>query len=249
MSSATPHFYQRRAGSRPPQPVGIDLPPDWKQVFFPTFEKIKAMTPEERARPLWEEDERRYKQESDRLAGFLAQLRGGRPYKSPGEVESEPPPRRPVPHDGWTVERQRCFIDTLAQTGIVTEAAKAAGMSARSAYRLRARAGSEAFADAWHHAVTLAGERLVQVAFARAIEGAESITKVDGEEVRRTRTPSDRMLCFLLTHLQADRFGALAHSQDLSRPLARYAADSLPRLSRQLEDTDDDPLTDAPTGE
>lgn len=59
----------------------------------------------------------------------------------------------PVPvrarRDGWTAERQRMFIATLADTGCVGRAALAAGMSRESAYRLRRRKGAESFTAAW----------------------------------------------------------------------------------------------------
>jgi hypothetical protein len=55
--------------------------------------------------------------------------------------------------DGWNPERQLRFLDTLASTGSVTRAARAAGMSRESAYRLRARADSALFAAAWDKAL------------------------------------------------------------------------------------------------
>ena len=68
-------------------------------------------------------------------------------------------PRRPTPafntvpvrgrKDGWTVERQREFIRLLHVRPNIGEAAKAVGMSRRSAYRLRERPGAESFAAAW----------------------------------------------------------------------------------------------------
>ena len=48
---------------------------------------------------------------------------------------------------GWSVERQRVFLHHLAETGSVHLACSAARLSARSAYRLRAR--SPAFAAAF----------------------------------------------------------------------------------------------------
>jgi hypothetical protein len=48
---------------------------------------------------------------------------------------------------GWSAERQRTFIETLAETGSVHVAAKSAGLSARSAYAVRVR--SRPFAAAW----------------------------------------------------------------------------------------------------
>ncbi|MES2444125.1 MAG: hypothetical protein V4574_14955 [Pseudomonadota bacterium] len=47
-------------------------------------------------------------------------------------------PRR-VQAGGWSPERQRCFIAALARTGVVRAAAASVGMSASSAYQLRAR--------------------------------------------------------------------------------------------------------------
>lgn len=68
-------------------------------------------------------------------------------------------PRRPIPaftpvpvrarKDGWTVERQREFIRLLHVRPDIGKAAKAVGMSRRSAYRLRERPGAESFAAAW----------------------------------------------------------------------------------------------------
>lgn len=40
---------------------------------------------------------------------------------------------------GWTPDRQRCFIATLARTGVVSAAARSVGMTPRSAYQLRDR--------------------------------------------------------------------------------------------------------------
>lgn len=59
----------------------------------------------------------------------------------------------PVPvrarKDGWTPERQREFIRLLHVRADIGKAAKAVGMSRRSAYRLRERPGAESFAAAW----------------------------------------------------------------------------------------------------
>ena len=74
-------------------------------------------------------------------------------------------PRRPIPDftpvpvrarkDGWTAERQREFIRVLHVEPNIGEAAKAVGMSRRSAYRLRERPGAESFAAAWDSAFAL----------------------------------------------------------------------------------------------
>src|SRR5688572_6632117 len=67
------------------------------------------------------------------------------------------PPFYPVPtrtrRDGWTVQRQADFLGMLAETGSVMGACEAVGMSRKSAYQLRARAGAESFAAAWDAAL------------------------------------------------------------------------------------------------
>jgi hypothetical protein len=62
--------------------------------------------------------------------------------------------RRPkVRRDGWTAERQLRFLDALGRTRSVTRAARAAGMSRESAYRLRRRREAALFAAAWDQAL------------------------------------------------------------------------------------------------
>ena len=58
------------------------------------------------------------------------------PRPSTTEQTLDPVPVRPR-HDGWTPERQYGFIDALAQSGCVAEAARSVGMSVEDAYRLR----------------------------------------------------------------------------------------------------------------
>jgi hypothetical protein len=57
-------------------------------------------------------------------------------------------PRKPR-SDGWTPERQLRFLDALAGSRNVAEAAGCAGMSRESAYRLRNRPGGALFGLLW----------------------------------------------------------------------------------------------------
>lgn len=70
---------------------------------------------------------------------------------------SRTPAFAPVPvrarKDGWTPERQDRFIAALHATRSVGAAARAAGMTRASAYRLRDRPGAGSFAAAWGAAV------------------------------------------------------------------------------------------------
>ena len=56
---------------------------------------------------------------------------------------------------GWVPERQRAFIEILAQSGTVAFAARAVGMSRRSAYKLLERPGAESFAAAFDVALEM----------------------------------------------------------------------------------------------
>src|SRR5687768_2822817 len=95
--------------------------------------------------------------------------------------------------DGWTEERQRTFIDALVQTGCVGRAARAAGMSRESAYRLRRRKGAEGFAAAWAWAAALhprgtsspalVWHRLVKKAGGRGSVRIEDATPADRERL------------------------------------------------------------------
>jgi hypothetical protein len=61
--------------------------------------------------------------------------------------------------DGWTARRQRFFILGLARGFPVGKAAAILGMTRKTAYELRARAGAEGFAEAWRAALEWARER------------------------------------------------------------------------------------------
>lgn len=107
---------------------------------------------------------------------------------------------------GWSADRQRLFIETLAETGSVHVSAKSAGLSARSSYGLRVR--SAPFAAAWDAAQQLAVGRLSALAFDRAIHGRIEQIYHDGELVGERRVPSERLLMWLLARLDPKRFAA-----------------------------------------
>jgi hypothetical protein len=107
---------------------------------------------------------------------------------------------------GWSAERQRLFLCNLAETGSVHLACASARLSARSAYRLRAR--SPAFAAAFDTAQQLAVGRLSALAFDRAIHGRVEQVWQHGELVAEKRLPSDRLLIWLLARLDPRRFAA-----------------------------------------
>jgi hypothetical protein len=87
---------------------------------------------------------------------------------------------------------------------------EAADVTPRSAYRLRAHPDAASFVAAWDRALLVATGRLAAVAFNRAINGTVREVWKDGELVGQVRTPSDKLLMFLLARLDARRFGAFA---------------------------------------
>jgi len=124
------------------------------------------------------------------------------PAPASGVVPFKPEPSRRV--GGWSAPRQRMYIETLAETGSVHLSARAAGLSARSAYALRVR--SPAFSAAWDTAQQLAVGRLSALAFDRAIHGRVDQIYREGELVGERRVPSERLLMWLLSRLDPRRF-------------------------------------------
>ena len=68
-------------------------------------------------------------------------------------------PRQRFRRDGWTPARQLRFLDALTCTRSVTRAARAAGMSRESAYRLRKRDPDGLFAAAWDRVLATSAPR------------------------------------------------------------------------------------------
>ena len=151
------------------------------------------------------------------------------------------PVRRRQRFDGWTPEKQRRFIEGLADTGLVGFAAKTVGMTREGAYRLRRAPGNEAFARAWDAARHHAGSLLEGVAFERAIEGTEhNIFDEYGAVVCTKRVYSTPLLTFLLKHLKPERYGLEALAKPPAPPVAVEAVlrELEPRLPEAMLDAD-----------
>jgi hypothetical protein len=137
---------------------------------------------------------------------------------------------------GWSADRQRLFLVNLAETGSVHLASAAARLTARSAYRLRAR--SPAFAAAWDTADQLAVGRLSALAFDRAINGRTEQVWHEGNLVAEKRAPSDKLLMWLLARLDPRRFAAPWElRKDGSADPQAEARESFPALLDALSDT------------
>lgn len=146
--------------------------------------------------------------------------------------------------DGWTAERQRAFIRALAETGCVSQAAAEVGLTPRSAFRLAARPDAQSFARAWSWAQTLATNRLTALAFEYAVHGMSETVWKDGKCVYERRRPSERLLIYLLNHLDPTRFGKAAFSKDWKiRDFREVGAEAVPQLLEELTDV---PLDQCP---
>ena len=92
--------------------------------------------------------------------------------------------------------RRRVFLTALAQHGIVTRAATAAGLSRAAVYEQRTK--SESFAEDWQNALETAADTLEEEARRRGVDGWEEPVYQGGQIVGTVRKYSDRLLERLL---------------------------------------------------
>ncbi len=127
------------------------------------------------------------------------------------EVRPALPDFTPVPrkyrHDGWTPERQRAFIEALADTGCVTRAAGMVNMAQRNCYYLRRQPGAEGFRRAWDAALDFGVDRLKDIAFERAIEGELIPYFQNGKLIGFRRKYNNALLMFCIRHYGQDASG------------------------------------------
>lgn len=105
---------------------------------------------------------------------------------------------------------QRAFLAALAETGIVTYAAKAAKVDAATAYSLRQV--DEGFAEKWRLAREGAADRMEKEALRRAVQGVDEPvfgsggTGMGTVEVGSIRRYSDTLLIFMLKGIRPDKY-------------------------------------------
>lgn len=101
---------------------------------------------------------------------------------------------------GWDAGRQRAFIALLARLPSVGKAARAVGMSRRSAYKLLDKPGAEQFAKAWDMALEFGMDRLRTSSIARSLDGGDFVPVMrKGRMVRVEYRRNDRLAAALLT--------------------------------------------------
>lgn len=160
----------------------------------------------------------------------------------------------PVPmqrrrRNGWTPERQVLFIESLATCGSVTMAARSVRMSARSAYALLDKDGSDSFAQAWDQALMMGIDEVRAAVMERAIKGGWVPVTRNGRVVGRRFRYFDRLACSLLSGRAMDVNRLIEHrarrreskqfwkEQDRLRDEARRAeAEARERLQRETEE-------------
>lgn len=105
---------------------------------------------------------------------------------------------------------QKAFLAALAETGIVTRAAEAAGVETSTVYSLREV--DAAFAESWRLARESAADRMEQEALRRALEGVEEPVFGSGGtgfgtvEVGSIRRYSDTLLIFMLKGIRPEKY-------------------------------------------
>lgn len=133
--------------------------------------------------------------------------------------------------DGWSPDKQRAFIEALADCGSVVTAALHVDMSESSAYRLRRSPGAEAFDRAWSAAIDAASKKLLDAAFERALVGTdEPVFDRDGRRIGRRLRQSDRLLMFLLRAYGPDCFRNVAARRIDPAPTVPPVAEALVHL-------------------
>lgn len=111
----------------------------------------------------------------------------------------------PVPlryrEDGLTPDKQREYVEALADCGIARQAAARVGVSEQAVNRVRRRPDARAFDRACAAALRIGSRRLVSVAFERAIEGVIKRHVYRGEVVSEERVYDNRLLMALVGKL------------------------------------------------
>lgn len=142
---------------------------------------------------------------------------------------------RAVRKDGWTVERRRLFMETLAATCNVSEAARVAGKNLSSAYYQKRR--DPGFARQWAQALNIGYSELEALLLRQSLFGTEEEEVVlDAEGMVKSRKvkrghPNAVGVRLLAQHQREAALGRAAEEAD--RP---DGEDAVERLRAALEE-------------
>lgn len=137
-----------------------------------------------------------------------------------------PVPRRRARRRGWSEGRQRAFIFALSRCGSVARAARAVGMSRRSAYLLLDAEGADDFARAWDEAIDQGVGRVRADALQRALGGVFVPVFRRGKIVRVEHRQSDALAIALLNGQDKIIDDYRRHSMQRRRKLKQDFAES-----------------------
>ncbi len=98
------------------------------------------------------------------------------------------PPPGATRHEGWTPDKQRCFLEALSEGHNVIRSCAIVGLSKQSAYALRNSPRGQSFALGWDAAVLKARDALADDLMDRAFNGVrDTVTRDDGSIITRHR--------------------------------------------------------------
>lgn len=144
-----------------------------------------------------------------------------------------PVPSQTNRHDGWTPERQREFIEALADTGSVEAACRHVNMTTVGAYRIRRLPEGASFRAAWDAALDFGVRRLEDVAMERALNGVEEPFYVYGEHVGTRKKYNDRLLMFMLRNRSPERFGVGVNGGTGSSPKGMGGLNAVGKMEKR----------------
>jgi hypothetical protein len=138
------------------------------------------------------------------------------------------------------------FLDQLRKTGIVSEAARAAGIARKTAYKHRNQ--TDSFKEEWDEALEEACDSLESEARRRAVEGVDHPVIYQGEITATYKDYSDTLLIFLLkVHRYPDKVDITSGGKSLF-DMKSWMSERSKRLSEVEGLTDYSDDTEDPEG-
>jgi hypothetical protein len=124
---------------------------------------------------------------------------------------------------------EKGFLGTLASTGNVTAAARAAGIHRSTAYELKNK--DETFAVSWKDAMDEAADLLEMEARRRATQGVPEPVFYKGQKIAIVHKYSDTLLIFLLKGNRPEKYRERyqhqhEHSGEVALPVTIYIPDN-----------------------
>jgi phosphatidylserine/phosphatidylglycerophosphate/cardiolipin synthase-like enzyme len=171
---------------------------------------------------------------------FMAHRDGEPPAEDDPLLAFTPVTFKQPKRNGLKEERQRKFIAALAASGVVTDAARAAGATAEAFYHLRNRPGAEEFRAAWDAAVDRGIARVESAAIGRAINGVDRMVVSAGQLMGYDRSFNESLVMFILRSRRPDRYGQDWRALKPGHPIyEKIAQEALARYHSQQPDIED----------